>query len=79
MNQHLMSTDVGLPIVFERGEGVWLWDTAGRRYLAALCGIAVTGIGHAHPRLTQAIAEQAARIVHASNPYRIPDPARAAV
>jgi len=79
MNQHLMTTYAWLPIVFGRGEGVWLWDTAGRRYLDALCGSAVTGIGHAHPRLTQAIAEQAARIVHASDLYRIPEPAPAAV
>ena len=79
MNQHLMTTYARLPIVFGRGAGVWLWDTAGRRYLDALCGIAVSAIGRAHPRLAQAIAEQAARIVHASNLYRIPEPAPAAV
>ena len=45
---HLMNTYARLPIAFERGQGVWLWDTQGKRYLDALCGIAVTGIGHAH-------------------------------
>ncbi len=71
--EHLMSTYSRLPVAFERGQGVWLWDTQGKRYLDALCGIAVSGIGHAHPRLVQAIADQAARIVHASNLYRIPE------
>jgi acetylornithine aminotransferase len=75
---HLMNTYGRLPIAFERGEGVWLWDTQGRRYLDALCGIAVTGIGHAHPAYVRAIGEQAARIVHASNLYRIPEQERLA-
>jgi acetylornithine aminotransferase len=65
-------------VAFERGQGVWLWDTQGKRYLDALCGIAVTGVGHAHPRLVQAIAAQAGRIVHASNLYRIPEQERLA-
>jgi acetylornithine/N-succinyldiaminopimelate aminotransferase len=70
---HLMNTYARLPIAFERGQGVWVWDTQGKRYLDALCGIAVTGIGHAHPTFVRAISEQAARIVHASNLYRIPE------
>ena len=78
MGQHLMSTYSRLPVAFERGQGVWLWDTQGKRYLDALCGIAVSGIGHAHPRLVQAIADQAARLVHASNLYRIPEQERLA-
>jgi acetylornithine aminotransferase len=75
---HLMNTYGRLPIAFERGQGVWLWDTGGRRYLDALCGIAVTGIGHAHPAFVKAVSEQAARIVHASNLYRIPEQERLA-
>jgi acetylornithine aminotransferase len=78
MTQHLMDTYARLPIAFERGQGVWLWDTQGKRYLDALSGIAVSGLGHAHPRLVQAIAAQAGRILHASNLYRIPEQERLA-
>lgn len=78
IGEHLMNTYSRLPVAFERGQGVWLWDTQGRRYLDGLSGIAVSGIGHAHPRLVRAIAEQAARIVHASNIYRIPEQERLA-
>ncbi len=49
MADHLMSTYARLPVEFERGEGIWLWDTEGRQYLDALSGIAVCGLGHAHP------------------------------
>jgi acetylornithine aminotransferase len=73
-----MNTYARQPIAFERGQGVWLWDVHGKRYLDALCGIAVTGLGHAHPRFTQAVMEQAERIVHASNLYRIPEQERLA-
>jgi len=75
---HLMNTYGRLPVAFQRGEGVWLWDTEGKRYLDGFSGIAVTGLGHAHPRLVQAIAEQAGRIIHASNWYRIPEQERLA-
>ncbi|HYL18259.1 MAG TPA: aspartate aminotransferase family protein [Burkholderiales bacterium] len=78
MTAHLMNTYGRLPVAFARGEGVWLWDTDGKRYLDGFSGIAVTGLGHAHPRLTQAIAEQAGRIIHASNWYRIPEQERLA-
>ncbi|MEX0960414.1 MAG: acetylornithine transaminase [Burkholderiales bacterium] len=71
--QHLMDTYGRQPIAFSRGEGAWLWDTNGKRYLDALCGIAVSGLGHAHPKLTSAICEQAGRLIHASNLYRIPE------
>ena len=56
---HVMNTYNRLPVAFERGEGVWLWDVDGHQYLDALAGIAVNGLGHAHPRLVQAIAQQA--------------------
>ncbi len=69
---HVMNTYARLPVAFERGEGVWLWDTQGRRYLDALAGIAVCGLGHAHPRLTAALQKQVGRLVHTSNLYEIP-------
>ena len=67
----LMSNYGRLDVTFSHGRGAWLWDTAGRRYLDALCGIAVCGLGHAHPDVTAAIAGQATRLVHTSNLYRI--------
>jgi len=67
----LMNTYARLPVAFERGEGVWLYDGAGRRYLDGLAGIAVNGLGHAHPKLVRAIAEQAGRLIHTSNLYQI--------
>ncbi len=63
------ATYARLPVVFERGRGTMLWDTAGRRYIDFLAGIAVCGLGHAHPVLQQALAEQAGRLVHVSNLY----------
>ena len=68
----LMNVFNRLSVAFERGEGTWLYDTDGNRYLDALCGIAVTGLGHAHPAVTRAISEQAAKLVHCSNLYTIP-------
>jgi acetylornithine/N-succinyldiaminopimelate aminotransferase len=68
-----MTTYARLPVAFERGEGVWLWDTAGKRYLDALSGIAVSGLGHAHPKLVRALCEQAGRLIHCSNLYEIPE------
>ncbi len=68
---HVMNTYARLPVAFTRGEGAWLWDESGRRYLDALAGIAVNGVGHAHPKLVRAIAEQAAALIHTSNIYRV--------
>jgi len=68
----LMNTYNRLPIALQRGDGAWVWDTDGNRYLDALAGIAVNGLGHGHPRLVKAIAEQAAKLIHASNNYRVP-------
>ena len=56
-----MNTYARLPVAFARGEGAWLWDDAGKRYLDALAGIAVCGLGHAHPRSSRALREQAAQ------------------
>ena len=72
MADHLMSTYARLPVQFERGKGIWLWDTEGRQYLDALSGIAVCALGHAHPAVASALAEQASRLVHTSNLYGIP-------
>jgi acetylornithine aminotransferase len=75
---HLMQTYSPQPVAFARGEGAWLWDTAGKRYLDALAGIAVNGLGHAHPEFTRRITEQAARLVHVSNLFRVVEQERLA-
>ena len=67
-----MSTYTRLPVAFVRGEGVWLWDEQNRRHLDALSGIAVCGLGHAHPALAAALSDQVATLLHTSNLYRIP-------
>ena len=71
MADHLMSTYKRLPVQFQRGEGIWLWDNENRQYLDALSGIAVCGLGHAHPVVARAISEQAGQLVHTSNLYGI--------
>lgn len=71
MTQHLMNNYNRLPVTFTKGQGVWLWDTNGEKYLDALSGVAVNGLGHAHPKLTKTIAEQAANLIHVSNYYHI--------
>jgi acetylornithine/N-succinyldiaminopimelate aminotransferase len=73
-----MSSYQRLPVAFVRGEGAWLWDTEGRRYLDAVGGIAVCALGHAHPAVARALAEQAGILVHTSNLYRIPSQERLA-
>jgi acetylornithine/N-succinyldiaminopimelate aminotransferase len=70
---HVMNTYVRQPVAFVRGEGVWLWDETGKKYLDALAGIAVNTLGYAHPRLTKALAERlASGVLHTSNLWRIP-------
>lgn len=61
-----------LPVAFTHGQGVWLWDTEGKRYLDGLSGIGVSCLGHAHPALVNAISAQAAKVIHTSNIYEIP-------
>ncbi len=68
---HLMNTYTRLPVAFTHGQGARVFDEAGRGYLDALAGIAVSTLGHAHPRLVKAIADQAGRLLHTSNIYRI--------
>ena len=72
MTTHLMNTYNRQPVAFVRGEGAYLWDEAGKRYLDAVAGVAVNGLGHAHPKLVKAIADQAASLIHSSNLYRVP-------
>ena len=69
---HLMNTYARLPVAFAHGDGSWITDTEGKRYLDALSGIAVSTLGHNHPELVAAIAAQAGRVLHTSNLYRIP-------
>ena len=68
---HLMNTYNRLPVAFTHGKGARLYDTQGREYLDALAGIAVNGLGHAHPKLVAALQEQVARLIHTSNIYRV--------
>ncbi|MCZ6854204.1 MAG: aspartate aminotransferase family protein [Gammaproteobacteria bacterium] len=67
-----METYKGLPVAFVEGEGIYLHDASGKRYIDALTGLAVCGLGHAHPRVTEAISRQAASVLHTSNLYEIP-------
>ncbi len=74
----LMPTYNRTDLAFERGEGAWLFTTDGRRFLDYGSGIATSSLGHAHPHLVQAIAEQAGRVMHTSNLYRVPGAERLA-
>jgi len=69
---NVMDTYSRLPVAFASGHGATLVDTEGRDYLDAISGIAVCGLGHAHPAVTEAVCEQAGRLVHTSNLYGIP-------
>jgi acetylornithine/N-succinyldiaminopimelate aminotransferase len=73
MMQHVMTTYGRQAIAFSRGKGSWLWDRQGNRYLDCVSGVAVNGLGHAHPRLVEAVSAQAARAMHVSNLYEIPE------
>jgi acetylornithine aminotransferase len=68
---HLMQTYGRLPVAFASGEGAWLTDTEGKRYLDAMAGVAVCSLGHAHPAVADAVCQQARTLVHTSNWYRI--------
>jgi acetylornithine aminotransferase len=73
MSEHIMNTYGRLPVSFVKGEGCYLYDDKGQRYLDALTGIAVCGLGHSHPTVAQAISEQASTLMHTSNLYGIPN------
>jgi len=70
-NEHLMNTYAPMPVTFDHGKGVYLYDTAGKEYLDAVAGVAVCCLGHAHPAITKTIAEQAGKLIHTSNLYHI--------
>lgn len=74
----IMNTYGEPAVTFVKGEGAWLTDTEGRRYLDALSGIGVCGLGHAHPNVTAAITKQAGEVIHTSNLYGIPQQQRLA-
>ena len=69
---HVMQTYGRLPIALSHGNGCWVWDTNGRRYLDGLAGIAVNTLGHAHPRLVPALHDQLSKLIHTSNYYHVP-------
>lgn len=71
MSSRIMPTYGRLPVTFERGRGVWLWDSDNTRYLDAVSGIAVCNLGHAHPEVHKAICKQSETLVHTSNLYGI--------
>jgi len=76
---HVMNTYARQPVAFVRGQGVWLWDEAGKKYLDALAGIAVNTLGYGHPKLKKAlIARVESGVLHTSNLWRIPDQEAAA-
>jgi len=75
---HILPTYARVDLAFERGEGAWLIATNGDRYLDFASGIAVNALGHAHPRLVGALTEQAQKLWHVSNLYRIPEAERLA-
>ena len=71
MSSHLLPIFSPLPICLEKGEGLWLTDTEGNRYLDGFAGIAVNGVGHNHPRLVAALKDQVEHLIHCSNYFRI--------
>src|SRR5262245_7644683 len=71
VTSHLLPTYPRVDLAFERGEGAWLIATNGERYLDFTSGVAVNALGHAHPKVVEAIAAQAAKLVHVSNLFRI--------
>ena len=78
MTSHLLPTFARVDLAFERGEGAWLFATNGQRYLDFTSGVAVNALGHAHPQIAKAVAEQAAKLIHVSNLFRIPEGERLA-
>jgi acetylornithine/N-succinyldiaminopimelate aminotransferase len=78
MTSHLLPTYARVNLAFERGEGAWLVSTDGERYLDFTSGVAVNALGHAHPRLIAALAEQAQKVWHVSNLYEVPEAERVA-
>ena len=78
VTSHLLPTYPRVDLAFERGEGAWLIATNGERYLDFTSGVAVNALGHAHPKVVEAVSAQAAKLVHVSNLFRIPEGERVA-
>jgi acetylornithine/N-succinyldiaminopimelate aminotransferase len=78
VTSHLLPTYARVDLAFERGEGAWLFTAEGEKYLDFTSGVAVNALGHAHPRLVTALEEQAKKVWHVSNLYRIPEGERLA-
>jgi acetylornithine/N-succinyldiaminopimelate aminotransferase len=78
VSSHLLPTYARVDLAFERGEGAWLFTADGERYLDFTSGVAVNALGHAHPRLVSAVEDQARKLWHVSNLYRIPEAERLA-
>ncbi len=78
MSSHLLPTYARVDLAFERGEGAWLFTAEGERYLDFTSGVAVNALGHCHPHLVEALTEQAKKVWHVSNLYRIPEGERLA-
>ncbi|MGZ3259712.1 MAG: acetylornithine transaminase, partial [Croceibacterium sp.] len=78
MSSHLLPTYARVDLAFERGEGAWLFTADGERYLDFTSGVAVNALGHSHPHLVEAVTEQAKKVWHVSNLYRIPEGERLA-
>jgi acetylornithine/N-succinyldiaminopimelate aminotransferase len=76
MNSFFMNTYHRMPVTFVRGEGAWLWDTAGKKYLDFSSGIAVNSLGHNHPLLVRKLRKQAGKLIHVSNYYQSDTAAR---
>ncbi|MEY4562970.1 MAG: hypothetical protein RLZZ618_2247 [Pseudomonadota bacterium] len=72
LEPHVMHTYGRLPFALSHGQGVWVWDTAGKKYLDGLAGIAVNTLGHAHPRLVPALQDQIGKLIHSCNYYHVP-------
>lgn len=78
-SESLMNTFNRLPVAFNRGEGVFLWDTENKQYIDALGGIAVNILGHSHPEISKTISEQADKLLHVSNLFHIEEQAELGV
>lgn len=72
VGEALMNTYGDRSVTLVKGEGCWLWDSSGKKYLDSLSGIAVCGLGHGHGAITSALAEQASKLNHCSNFFDIP-------
>ena len=71
MKSNIMPTYNRKPVSFVKGEGVYLYDNKGKKYLDALCGLAVTSLGHSNPKITEAIKKQSQELIHTSNAFQI--------